>query len=150
MFVNDTPCSIWLRGMQASCSPHASVALFPKDFMRMAVSDMLLACSFSKIAICSLSSDIVQVAKSEDARKSSAVSALFALKIQSPSCPWEFYICKVLQGRVPPASRSLFLAADMLYLSPTHSGMLTPCGKRGTLQDLLNAYMRKGKVGHFV
>lgn len=28
--------------------------------------------------------------------------------------------------------------------------MLTPFGKRGTLQDLLNSYLRKGKVRHRV
>jgi hypothetical protein len=68
------------------------------------------------------------------------------MKVQSPPCPWEFYICKVLQGRVAPVSRSLFLSADMLYLLPKHSVMLTPYGRRGTLQDMLNAYLRKGKV----
>jgi len=71
---------------------------------------------------------------------------LHAMKVQSPPCPWEFYICKVLQGRVPPVSRSMFLSADMLYLLPKHSVMLTPYGRRGTLQDMMNAYLRKGKV----
>ena len=73
-------------------------------------------------------------------------SSVQAMKVQSPPCPWEFYMCKVLQGRVPPVSRSSFLRADMLYLLPKHSVMLSPYGKRGTLQDLLNAYLRKGKV----
>ena len=34
----------------------------------------------------------------------------------------------------------------MLYLLPGHSALLMPVGRRGTLQDLLNAYLRKGKV----
>ncbi len=68
------------------------------------------------------------------------------MKVQSPPFPWEFYICKVLQGRVSPVTRNLFLKADMLYLMPDRSVMLTPYGKRGTLQDMLNAYLRKGKV----
>ncbi|KAA6426177.1 MAG: checkpoint serine threonine- kinase BUB1-like, partial [Trebouxia sp. A1-2] len=71
-------------------------------------------------------------------------------QVQSPPCPWEFYICKVLQGRVAPGSLSLFLSADMLYLLPKHSVMLTPYGRRGTLQDMLNAYLRKGKAAHII
>ncbi|KAL0028930.1 hypothetical protein WJX77_006541 [Trebouxia sp. C0004] len=88
---------------------------------------------------------VYQVAQVSSKRSSPPASGLHAMKIQSPPCPWEFYICKVLQGRIAPVSRSLFLSADMLYLLPKHSVMLTPYGRRGTLQDLLNAYLRKGK-----
>lgn len=87
-----------------------------------------------------------QVAQVSSNTSSPPASSLHAMKVQSPPCPWEFYICKVLQGRVAPVSRSLFLSADMLYLLPKHSVMLTPYGRRGTLQDMLNAYLRKGKV----
>lgn len=89
---------------------------------------------------------LLQVAQLHSQTKSAVAMDSQALKIQSPPCPWEFYICKVLQGRLPPASRSLFLNAHSLYLLPDHSVMLTPFGQRGTLQDLLNSYLRKGKV----
>ena len=88
----------------------------------------------------------LQVAQLSGQKTCTQASSSHAMKVQSPPCPWEFYVCKVLQGRVPPVYRSLFLRADMLYLLPSHSIMLTPYGRRGTLQDMLNAYLRKGKV----
>lgn len=106
----------------------------------------LTYCYVKVLPACPYYLTLLQVAQLHSETESAAAIDSQALKLQSPPCPWEFYICKVLQGRLPPASRSLFLNAQMLYLLPDHSAMLTPFGQRGTLQDLLNSYLRKGKV----
>lgn len=86
----------------------------------------------------------MQVTVSQEAEH--AKQSVCAMKVQAPACPWEFYICKALQGRVAPAMQAMFLDATRLYLSPASSVMLTPYGQHGTLQDLLNAHLKAGKV----
>lgn len=81
-----------------------------------------------------------------DQMDDSARQPVYAMKVQMPACPWEFYICKVLQGRVAAAMRPMFLDADRLYLLSGCSVMLNPYGQHGTLQDLLNSHLRAGKV----
>ena len=69
-----------------------------------------------------------------------------AMKVQKPACPWEFYICKVLQGRITPAMRPMIMEADRLYMLPNCSVLLSRYERHGTLQDLLNAHLKAGKV----
>lgn len=87
----------------------------------------------------------VQV-KLQNQMEDSARQPVHAMKVQMPACPWEFYICKVLQGRVAAAMRPMFLDADRLYLLSDCSVMLIPYGQHGTLQDLLNSHLRAGQV----
>lgn len=106
-----------------------------------------MLCSSSQALLCTelLSACYLQVKLQSDANRNST-QAVYAMKVQMPACPWEFYICKVLQGRVAPAMQSMFLGADRLYLLSDRSVMLNPYSQHGTLQDLLNSHLRDGKV----
>lgn len=68
-----------------------------------------------------------------------------ALKVESPACPWEWYVCKVVAGRVPAAQRGAFLDPSYLALGPGASFVEMPRGRHGSLHDLLNAYLKKGE-----
>jgi len=67
-----------------------------------------------------------------------------ALKVESPPCPWEWYMCKVVSGRIPSASRPFFVDPTALFLGNTASVLQMPCGRLGSLQDLLNVYLARG------
>ena len=92
------------------------------------------------------STSLLLQVKLQDQMDDSARQPIYAMKVQMPACPWEFYICKVLQGRVAAAMRPMFLDADRLYILSGCSVMLNPYGQHGTLQDLLNSRLRAGKV----
>ncbi|PRW05791.1 mitotic checkpoint serine threonine- kinase BUB1 [Chlorella sorokiniana] len=66
-----------------------------------------------------------------------------ALKHEAPPCPWEWYICKALAGRLPadPAVRQRFADPAALLLGQRSSVLVAPLGPHGSLQDLLNAYL---------
>jgi checkpoint serine/threonine-protein kinase len=68
-----------------------------------------------------------------------------ALKVEAPACPWEWYVCKVVAGRVPETNRSSFLDPCALQIGPGASIMEMPLGRHGSLQDVLNVYLKKGE-----
>ena len=71
-----------------------------------------------------------------------------ALKVQNPGSAWEFYISRVLQGRLPDELRAGFgCAQQLLMLEGGAAALLMPLGAHGNLQDLLNAHLSQGRVG---
>jgi hypothetical protein len=74
-----------------------------------------------------------------------AKTADVALKVEVPACPWEWYICKVVAGRVVNDRRSCFLNPYALTIGPGASIMEMPRGTHGSLQDVLNVYLKKGE-----
>jgi checkpoint serine/threonine-protein kinase len=68
-----------------------------------------------------------------------------ALKLESPPCPWEWYLCRAVQGRVPPAARAAFLDPHALLLGAGASVLVMPRGRHGSVQDLLNLFLRRGQ-----
>ncbi len=68
-----------------------------------------------------------------------------ALKVEAPACPWEWYVCKVVSGRVPTEHRMFFLDPYALQIGPGASIMEMPRGTHGSLQDVLNVYLKKGE-----
>lgn len=68
-----------------------------------------------------------------------------ALKVESPPCPWEWYICRVVAGRVPEASRPAFVNPSALFLGAQASVLEMPCSRRGSLQELLNVFLARGQ-----
>jgi len=85
---------------------------------------------------------VYQAFKKEDG---GAKTADVALKVEAPACPWEWYVCKVVAGRVPNTSRSSFLDPYALTIGPGASIMEMPRGAHGSLQDVLNVYLKKGE-----
>jgi len=63
-----------------------------------------------------------------------------ALKLEYPPCPWEWLLCKALEGRVAP-EKSALLGPSMMLLSENFSVIVMPKGEHGTLQDLLNRFL---------
>lgn len=71
-----------------------------------------------------------------------------ALKVQDPGSAWEFYISRVLQGRLPEELRAGFgCPQQLLMLEGGAAALLMPLGAHGSLQDLLNAHLTQGRVG---
>ena len=72
-----------------------------------------------------------------------------ALKVQNPGSAWEFYISRVLQGRLPEELRACFgCPQQLLMLEGGGAALLMPLGAHGNLQDLLNAHLSQGRVGY--
>ena len=72
-------------------------------------------------------------------------SAFFALKVQRPPCPWEFYIGRQLSHRLPTAiakrsTSSFFGCVDSVYIFEDESCLLTQYGDQGTLNDVIYAF----------
>lgn len=63
-----------------------------------------------------------------------------ALKLEYPPCPWEWLLCKALEGRAAPDACRIVRPVKML-LSEKFSIIVMPKSTRGTLQDLLNRYL---------
>ena len=63
-----------------------------------------------------------------------------ALKLEYPPCPWEWLLCKALEGRVAP-EKTAVLGLSMMLLSEEFSVIVMPKGQHGTLQDLLNRFL---------
>lgn len=57
------------------------------------------------------------------------------------------YICQVLHARLPEALRPRFVDPSALAVGPWASLLVQPFGPCGSLQDLLNAYLKQGQVG---
>ena len=73
-----------------------------------------------------------------------------AMKVQSSSCPSdslasEFYVAREIQSRVDSGFRRLFVTPEWLEVHPNRSLLLTEQGDTMTLQDVINAYLKKGK-----
>jgi serine/threonine protein kinase len=66
-----------------------------------------------------------------------------ALKVEHPPCPWEFLLCKVIEGRSAPEACRTVNPTKML-LHKNFSCLVMPRGS-GTLQDLLNRYLAAKK-----
>lgn len=81
----------------------------------------------------------------EEVEDGGAKRADVALKVEAPACPWEWYVCKVVAGRVPDNRRTSFLDPYALTIGPGASIMEMPRGTHGSLQDVLNVYLKKGE-----
>ena len=62
-----------------------------------------------------------------------------ALKVEYPPCPWEFLLCKIIEGRSAPDA-CLTVNPTKMLLHERFSVLVMPRGS-GTLQDLLNMYL---------
>ena len=71
-----------------------------------------------------------------------------ALKWEAPPCPWELYVGRALEARLPPHARPCALAPTSLLLGERASLLVAPLGAHGSLQQLLNARLAEaGQVG---
>eukprot|EP00850_Spirogloea_muscicola_P001065 SM000004S14935 [mRNA] locus=s4:351711:358828:+ [translate_table: standard] len=68
-----------------------------------------------------------------------------ALKVQRPAWPWEFYIYRQLDLRVPSEERKRFGCARRFHEFCDYSVMVCDYGEHGTLQDVINAYLANGQ-----
>ncbi|GAB4819516.1 hypothetical protein N2152v2_006562 [Parachlorella kessleri] len=69
-----------------------------------------------------------------------------ALKLEAPPCPWEWYICQVLQARTHEADlRCGFIDPLSLVVGAGSSVLVTPHGGGGSVQDLLNIFLKQGQ-----
>ncbi|MQM09520.1 hypothetical protein Taro_042395 [Colocasia esculenta] len=64
-----------------------------------------------------------------------------ALKIQCPAFPWEFYMYRQLDMRVPDIERSSFGVAHKIHIYSDWSILVTEYLSHGTLQDAINSYL---------
>ncbi|BBN17333.1 checkpoint serine/threonine-protein kinase [Marchantia polymorpha subsp. ruderalis] len=64
-----------------------------------------------------------------------------ALKFQKPACPWEFYIYRQLDRRISEEDRRYFGKARRMHLYTNCSFLICDHGDKGTLQDVVNAYL---------
>ncbi|KAK3251841.1 hypothetical protein CYMTET_38834 [Cymbomonas tetramitiformis] len=71
---------------------------------------------------------------------------VFALKVQSPACPWEYCVLNRLQSRLPEDDErsAMFLSAHRVHVYPSHSMLLCDFAEHGSLQGAINAYLSKG------
>ena len=67
-----------------------------------------------------------------------------ALKVESPPCLWEWYVCRALQGRLPADLRAGFIDPCALLLGARMSVLVAPFGCHGSLQEALNLYLAAG------
>ena len=59
--------------------------------------------------------------------------------MEHPPCPWEFFLCKIIEGRSAPDA-CLTVNPTKMLLHKNFSCLVMPRGS-GTLQDLLNRYL---------
>lgn len=74
------------------------------------------------------------------------LSEVFAIKIQSPACPWEFYICDQLQRRADVIFSEKFIKAWRMFLYDKKSFLVLPYSGYGTLLDVINARKTANKA----
>ncbi|EPS63015.1 hypothetical protein M569_11772, partial [Genlisea aurea] len=67
-----------------------------------------------------------------------------ALKIQKPPFPWEFYIYRQLDVRIPEQERRNFGFAHRVHLYTDYSVLVSDYLAHGTLQDAINSNVVKG------
>ncbi|CAM6101555.1 unnamed protein product [Calypogeia fissa] len=68
-----------------------------------------------------------------------------ALKFQKPACPWEFYIYRQLDVRVCDEDRYYFGQVRRFHLFSDSSFLICNYRDKGTLQDVINAYLAMGQ-----
>ncbi|ONK74931.1 uncharacterized protein A4U43_C03F11580 [Asparagus officinalis] len=64
-----------------------------------------------------------------------------ALKIQKPAFPWEFYIYRLLDKRIPEMERASFGFAHKVHIYPDISILVCNYLSHGTLQDAINSHL---------
>ncbi|KMT02407.1 hypothetical protein BVRB_9g205190 [Beta vulgaris subsp. vulgaris] len=64
-----------------------------------------------------------------------------ALKIQSPPFPWEFYMYRQLDKRLPIEEKSRFGSAQKMHQYSDYSILVCDYLSHGTLQDAINSYL---------
>ncbi|KAM7495094.1 hypothetical protein LguiB_029703 [Lonicera macranthoides] len=64
---------------------------------------------------------------------------IVALKIQKPAFPWEFYMYRQLDKRIPDKERLSFGLAHRLHLYSDYSILVSDYLAHGTLQDAINS-----------
>ncbi|GAB2294501.1 protein kinase [Dionaea muscipula] len=69
-----------------------------------------------------------------------------ALKIQTPPFPWEFYMYRQLDQRIPEKERSNFGFAQRMNQYSDYSILVCDYLSHGTLQDAINSYLVVGGV----
>ncbi|CAN6457413.1 unnamed protein product [Victoria cruziana] len=67
-----------------------------------------------------------------------------ALKIQNPAFPWEFYMYKQLDEKIPAVERSNFGFAQKIHIYADCSILVCDYVENGTLQDVVNSYVVTG------
>ncbi|KAM7271709.1 hypothetical protein ACFE04_030923 [Oxalis oulophora] len=70
---------------------------------------------------------------------------LVALKVQKPPFPWEFYMYRQLDQRIPDQKRSNFGVAQRMQAYSDYSILVCDYLSNGTLQDTINSYVVTGK-----
>nr|CAD7396045.1 unnamed protein product [Timema poppensis] len=67
-----------------------------------------------------------------------------ALKIQSSSCAWEFYICQEIRRRLGECPQALsFMLMESAYVFTNYSVLVTEVAPYGNLLSVLNTYRTK-------
>nr|CAD7456386.1 unnamed protein product [Timema tahoe] len=67
-----------------------------------------------------------------------------ALKIQSSSCAWEFYICQEIRSRLGDSPQALsFMLIESAYIFTNYSVLMTKVAPYGNLLSVLNTYRTK-------
>ncbi|CAN1351416.1 Mitotic checkpoint serine/threonine-protein kinase BUB1 [Linum perenne] len=84
-----------------------------------------------------------QVFKAHD---SSNPDEIIALKIQTPPFPWEFYVYRQLDQRIPVWQRPCFGLAQRMHLYSDYSILVCDYLSHGTLHDVINSYVVVGKT----
>ncbi|XP_051151960.1 mitotic checkpoint serine/threonine-protein kinase BUB1 [Andrographis paniculata] len=69
---------------------------------------------------------------------------IVALKIQKPPFPWEFYMYRQLDMRIPKTERKSFGFAQRLHLYSDYSVLVCDYLAHGTLQDAINSKIVRG------
>nr|CAD7438168.1 unnamed protein product [Timema bartmani] len=73
-----------------------------------------------------------------------------ALKIQSSSCAWEFYICQEIRSRLGDSPQALsFMLIESAYIFTNYSVLMTKVAPYGNLLSVLNTYRTKTELGRF-
>ncbi|KAL2610840.1 hypothetical protein R1flu_022532 [Riccia fluitans] len=72
-------------------------------------------------------------------------SPKIALKFQRQACTWEFYMYRQLDMRIPGDERRYYGNARRMHLYTDCSFMICDYGEKGTLQDVVNAYLAKSQ-----
>ena len=68
--------------------------------------------------------------------------SLLVLKLLQHAPPWEFYVSRSLQQRLPEDARSSFLNFRHALLYPSCSLLLSDLRSEVSLQDVINAYRK--------
>ncbi|KAL3083349.1 hypothetical protein niasHS_011151 [Heterodera schachtii] len=70
----------------------------------------------------------------------------YAIKYESPACPWEVYICSALKRRIPSQFAAYLMEVRDAYIFKNASAIVYEYFPKGTLLDLTNVYKKNGTV----